>query len=393
MPQYYVRLTEPVATSYFDEIHRRIFFLSEEIEDFAVESSDDQIVAVSIRTGAAADPAELADRLNRMMRSEVLRQRPARHTVIWRSAHPARVVEDTFEQLVERGIVSEAGEGQYALGPDFVTALSYIDAQLSDIALSRFSALEYRYPTLISADAISRTGYPASFPQFLMSVSRLHADSSTYREFLNEVTKGSDIIEATRTHSRQTGYMLPPTMCFHVYHQLKGRRLDPGDNAVYTTKGKSFRHESRYRRGLERLWDFTIREIVFVGGQDWVVSQRRAFMDATLRLVEELGLGGHVEVANDPFFGDADTAERIVSQRLLHLKYELRLPVADGRTVAVGSFNIHGTKFSESFGIELSDGTPAHTSCVGFGLERFAYALVCRYGTDPAAWPEPRAAR
>ncbi|MET7709000.1 hypothetical protein [Micromonospora sp. NPDC005413] len=389
MPQYDVPLAETIASTYLDEVTRRIFFLSEEIEDFVVRRSGDQIVAVSIRTSAAVDAADLAERVNQLMRTEILRTRPAEQTLIWRSPNPGAVVEDTFERLVNQGVVLEAGEGQYALGPPFVAAMSHIDARLSEVALSRFSALEYRYPTLISTDAIRRTGYPTSFPQFLMSVSRLHADSSSYRKFLTELDVGGDLAGAIQEHSRHSGYVLPPTMCFHVYHQLRGSRLRPGATAVYTARGKSFRHESRYRRGLERLWDFTIRETVFVGPRDWVVAQRRAFLNATLEVVEKLGLGGHVEVANDPFFGDAGTADRATSQRLLHLKYELHLPVAGGRTVAAGSFNLHGTTFSEAFGIELADGQQAHTACVGFGLERFTYAFVCRYGTDPTAWPGP----
>ena len=389
MPQYDVRLAVPLASAYFDELHRRIYFLAEEIEDFAIKRSGGQIVSVRIRTSIPLDATDLAERVDRLVRTEILRQPAAEPTLIWRSPHPAGVVDDTFDRLVDQGSVLEVGEGQFALGSAFVAAMAYIDAWLSDIALRQFSALEYRYPTLISAEAIRRTGYPSSFPQFLMSVTRLHADSGSYQVFLAELDKGRDLAKATQEHSRHSGYVLPPTMCFHIYQQLREHRLETGATAVYTARGKSFRYESRYRQGLERLWDFTIREIVFVGPRDWAVAQRRAFLDATMRMVEELGLGGHVEVANDPFFGDAGAAERVVSQRLLHLKYELHLPVAGGRTVAAGSFNVHGTTFSEPFGIELADGSPAHTSCVGFGLERFTYAFVCRYGTDPAAWPAP----
>jgi hypothetical protein len=35
----------------------------------------------------------------------------------------------------------------------------------------------------------------------------------------------------------------------------------------------------------------------------------------------------------------------------------------------------------------MPDGSYAHTSCVAFGLERMAYALLSQHGLDPAHWP------
>jgi hypothetical protein len=157
---------------------------------------------------------------------------------------------------------------------------------------------------------------------------------------------------------------------------------------VVTSRGKSFRFESRYRRALERLWDFTIREIVFLGARDFVLDCRRRFMERSFELVESLRLGGQCSVANDPFFAGADTAERTWSQRLLELKYELRLPIAADADVAVASFNFHEQFFGDSFRIRDRDEQGfVHTACVGFGLERLAYAFLCQHGLDPADWP------
>ncbi|MFC6929438.1 hypothetical protein ACFQHO_03115 [Actinomadura yumaensis] len=113
-------------------------------------------------------------------------------------------------------------------------------------------------------------------------------------------------------------------------------------------------------------------------------------MERAWDLMDELGLGGRCEVANDPFFADAGTAERVWSQHLLELKYELRLPLDAERDVAVCSFNFHDRFFGESFGIGAEEGGEegaVHTSCAGFGLERLAYAFLCRHGAEPSAWP------
>jgi hypothetical protein len=115
-------------------------------------------------------------------------------------------------------------------------------------------------------------------------------------------------------------------------------------------------------------------------------------LDATCQWVDELRLAAHVEVANDPFFGNAatDTAgpKRVMVQRALKLKYELQMPVVDDRYIAVGSFNLHGQKFGKAFGITTPDGEPAYSGCIGIGLERIAYAFLCRHGIDPADWPQ-----
>jgi seryl-tRNA synthetase len=175
-------------------------------------------------------------------------------------------------------------------------------------------------------------------------------------------------------------------MCYHTFNQYAGGRLAI-PVAVVTARGKSFRYEGRYHASLERLWDFTIREIVFLGERAEVLACRQRFLERAVELVERLGLSGRCEVATDPFFGAADSADRTSAQRLLELKYELRLDVAPDSTIAVGSFNFHDQHFSTAFGITGRDGELLWSGCVGFGLERLAYAFVCQYGLDQSGWP------
>jgi seryl-tRNA synthetase len=268
-----------------------------------------------------------------------------------------------------------------------LSLMDHLDSLLRALVAEEFGAREYRYPTLISADVLRRTGYFESFPQMVMSVSRLHGDIDSYRGFLDALAGGDDLQSALGAHSGGFDHCLPPTMCFHTYHQFADAPL-PAPSAVVTARGKSFRNESRYRRSLERLWDFTIREVVFLGTPEFVLDARRRLMERAYGLVDALGLSGRCEVAGDPFFLNDTTAARAWSQRLLELKYELRLPLGGEREVSVGSFNYHEQFFGKSFGIGGAGGEPVFTGCAGFGLERFAYAFLCRHGLDPARWPE-----
>jgi seryl-tRNA synthetase len=58
------------------------------------------------------------------------------------------------------------------------------------------------------------------------------------------------------------------------------------------------------------------------------------------------------------------------------------------KPTAIGSSNYHEDHFGHSFDLRLADGTPAHSACVGFGLDRVALALFATHGMDPEAWPE-----
>jgi seryl-tRNA synthetase len=182
-------------------------------------------------------------------------------------------------------------------------------------------------------------------------------------------------------------------MCFHTFHQFAARVFGASENRVVTAKGKSFRFESRYARSLERLWDFTIREIVFLGERDFVLDARKHLMNDVFAFLDEVGLTGRCEVGNDPFFCTEDMAGRVMSQRLLQLKYELHADLDDDRSTAVASFNYHDTFFGERMGIRRVGGEPISTACAGFGLERLTYAFLCQHGFDTAAWPDPVRAR
>jgi seryl-tRNA synthetase len=76
------------------------------------------------------------------------------------------------------------------------------------------------------------------------------------------------------------------------------------------------------------------------------------------------------------------------TQREQVLKFELVFPVATSeKPTAITSCNYHLDHFGHAFDIRQADGSPAHTACIGFGLERIALALFMTHGFDPDHWP------
>jgi len=43
---------------------------------------------------------------------------------------------------------------------------------------------------------------------------------------------------------------------------------------------------------------------------------------------------------------------------------------------------------AEAFGIKMENGDPAYATCVGFGLQRLALAVLQHHGFDEVRWPD-----
>jgi len=135
------------------------------------------------------------------------------------------------------------------------------------------------------------------------------------------------------------------------------------------------------------LWNFTMREVIFVGSKDFVLDNRETARQRMRQVFESVGLAYRVESATDPFF-IGEFRKQSVFQSAFQLKFEIRarLPFKDS-TLAVGSYNYHQNFFGRNLNISLPDGTPAHTGCVAFGLERMAFAFLAQYGLQAENWP------
>lgn len=194
--------------------------------------------------------------------------------------------------------------------------------------------------------------------------------------------------------------VMPPAVCYHVYGMREGERLD-GAPLLLTGRGRCFRNEPEPNPTLGRLRVFEMREIVALGNRTDVERFRRDMIDRVRAFVSELGLEGRIERASDPFFlqpreeidhlpakGLPEPGGRRLMQRMLPLKYELRLLLDErGHTCAVASFNHHMDFFGRRFRIRLSNGAMAQSGCVAFGLERWVLAFLAQHGIDEQAWP------
>jgi seryl-tRNA synthetase len=292
---------------------------------------------------------------------------------------------DPHPELLARREISLEANGIFSLGPLVTRLIDYFERRFLELAAS-FDAEPYRFPTLIPARYLERVNYFRAFPHSLTFVTHLREDLDAIDHFAQHAACDEHGLNIPPDSFSPIQTLLSPAVCYHLYFALADQPL-PGGQVTATAVSNCFRYESTNLVSLERLWNFTMREVIFVGSKEFVLDNRETARLRMRRVFEEIGLAYRVESATDPFF-IGEFRKQTVFQSAFQLKFEIRarLPFKDS-TLAVGSYNYHQNFFGRHLNITLPDGTPAHTGCVAFGLERMAYAFLAQYGFDPRVWP------
>jgi len=289
-------------------------------------------------------------------------------------------------ELLKRQEISQETPGVFTLGPLVTRLIEYFETRFVELADS-FAAQPYRFPILIPARYLQRVNYFRAFPHSLSFATHLREDLDTIDHFSQHA--GCDAhgnLTAAPDSFSPIQNLLSPAVCYHLYFALADQSLPEG-KMIVTAVGNCFRYEAINLTSLERLWNFTMREVIFIGNKDFVLENREIARQRMQKVFQELELAYRVESANDPFF-IGEFRKQAAFQSAFQLKFEIRasLPFKNS-TLAVGSYNYHQDFFGRHLNISLPDGSPAHTGCVAFGLERMAYAFLAQYGFDPNQWP------
>jgi seryl-tRNA synthetase len=180
---------------------------------------------------------------------------------------------------------------------------------------------------------------------------------------------------------------LSPAVCYHVYHLYEGKTIAPLA-AVHGICGKCFRFESTNLSDLRRLWDFTMREVVFMGSREQVLKARERSIEMMSDFLRTHDLAGEIRTASDPFFIAPEATSKTYFQLSSDSKFEVSLLLPGGERLAVGSHNYHSDFFGKVFNVNVETGGAMHSVCVAFGLERWVYAFLQQHGSTPAKWPD-----
>jgi seryl-tRNA synthetase len=252
---------------------------------------------------------------------------------------------------------------------------------------ARWSAVPMRTPTLIPSATLSRCDYFRSFPHNVTFAAHLREEPKVIEDFRARHQSADDLDDKALADMERPNACLSPAVCYHLYHVHEDQTL-PASGLVYGICGKCFRYESSNLSDLRRLWDFTMREVVFLGSRNYVLERREESIGMMSTFLAEHRLGGQIRTASDPFFIAPDAVSKTYYQLSSDSKYEVALDIATEQPLAVGSHNYHSDFFGRAFHTDVEGAGAMHSVCWAFGLERWVYAFLVQHGSNPAAWPD-----
>jgi seryl-tRNA synthetase len=269
-----------------------------------------------------------------------------------------------------------SGRGYATLTNPLLGLATACDQAILAIA-AHWAAVPEQHPVLMSAEDLHPVGYLSSFPHLVTFAAPLDPAPRHLQTFAATARQDP---QAALNEARlpPPGDVLTPAACYHVY--VHHRDCELPAPLVVTTRNTCFRREDHYLP-LRRQWSFQMREIVCIGSREEVsdfLSDTRTLVD---RLVARLGLSVEWKAATDPFFNPTANPHYL-AQKLHPTKHE-----ACYRDLAIASVNMHEDHFGHAYGIGRRS-RAAYSGCVAFGLERWLYALLDRWGSDPDDWPD-----
>ncbi len=294
--------------------------------------------------------------------------------------------DDVFRALVGRGDISEYNEGYFALTGKLLKHMKIIDQSLLELS-KEFNSEEVVFPITTQISNLNKHDFFKQTPQFANFISTLKEDLENISDFSNDLSSEAGEFKF-KEHIHTPTCMCRSAVCLNSYPRFENKIFDSGESIALTSVGKVFRNESKNVQSLERLHEFSMREIIFFGSADYVDNSLKKCAQWCVDFVKKFKLNSIVQSANDPFF-----AENFATLQFYQVsqvsKYELKLlnPFSKNQ-VSCASLNNHGTHFSKAFNIKFDKNDFIFTGCAGWGLERCIFMIYAQYGIDEENWPK-----
>jgi seryl-tRNA synthetase len=279
---------------------------------------------------------------------------------------PRSEAEIFYNDLVRHRLIIPGGVlGAFGRGAEFEKVLEAFNALVLRISAGD-GAEVCTFPPVIDRRILERVDYMDTFPDLCGAVYSFFGKEREARALSECIHAGKPWDDALK----MTQVSLNPAACYPLYPTMTGTQ--PVGGRLVTMLNWVFRHEPSAE--ATRMQSFRVREFVRAGNMDEVSTWRDMWLARGVELLRSLGLDANPDVAS--------------TQKEQKLKYEVLVPVnsADSPT-AVCSFNLHQQHFGSTFAILTPDGEPAHTACLGFGLERVVMALFKAHGFNSGQWP------
>lgn len=388
MPTITMQVDNDIHPELAQELEKQSVYISPNLHRFKISMDRTQILVAY----QDEEKEEISRKVKRFVAAMSRGFRPSEKKVIATNQRIDKQPYETnvFARLAQKGWVLDLGQGQVGLSGPALAVANAIDQRIAKVGLERFAGVERAYPAIIPANVLVRCGYTSSMPQHLSIVTHMREDFEVIDRFRSANHGRREMHIPDTTAFGAPTVCLCPALCYHCYPTLENQQLGECGH-VETSVGRIARYESSSMVGLDRLWEFTQRSIIWVGGETFCDERREWAIAAAIDLAREWDIDCSIETANDPFFASVATAMTLW-QRTHYLKFELRAELepdieGNSRTIAAASFNLHGQHFGDAFGITEQSGGPAFSGCASWGIERWVLIMFTQHGFDFQRWP------
>jgi seryl-tRNA synthetase len=364
---------------YIAQVEYAMSFASEWIASYQCR---DGTLRVELRPGA--DEAEARDKVSRLLERYADRRFGLKEVVHFSQERDLPVF-DAWSALVDRRWVTPVGPGHVVLRGPAAQLQRVIETKVLETVAARFGAEEEFYPSTILCKSLDRINHFTSFPEHVDFVSHLREDVDVLGVFAQKSREQGWKPEHHDGLMSSIDFAICPSCCYHCYESMENWNLAaPGRSATMVVN--CHRYEAGNLTTMSRLRAFHQRDVVFVGDVDYVRRSRTEADAILIQWAKDWQLDCRFENANDMFF-TADFSVKASFQRQQEAKRELRLRIPfENKSISVSSSNFHGATFGKAFRINV-DNRPATSACLGWGYERWVYAVFSQHGLEIAAWP------
>ncbi|MFD0680845.1 MULTISPECIES: hypothetical protein [unclassified Paenibacillus] len=376
---------EGLASSQHGQVKYAAAFIDENIRDIRIDNNSIYITHESAKSNEAIE-AQVRRLIERFSHGDF----GFKENILFENKVATPYEGDIISELVDRKIIKILEPGLFIFREPFSSLMRFLDYSFVTKVANRFTEVkEESYPAVIHCDTLNKTNHFTSFPEHIHFLTHLREDLDIIESFSQSIRDAGgwkqDAPLDLNANMPTPKFTMNPSTCYHCYEGLQNETLE-GDGLVVTAISKCHRFESRNHSDFGRLLDFSMREIIFVGKPEFVKENRLRSIEYIKELAVEWNVDSLFEIANDPFFTN-DFQTKASFQRNQEMKYELRLNIPYiNKSIACSSVNFHSNTFGTAFNIKMGKRN-AVTGCVGFGIERWAFAFLAQYSLDEAAWP------
>ena len=161
------------------------------------------------------------------------------------------------------------GPGLFSFSGTFLKLCRKLDERVQEFAATQ-SAREVVLPVTTSLKSLQEGDFFRRTPQFAQFICKLSADADKILDFANHVGEDQGCTKLL-SFLDSPQYMCRSAICLSSYPQFSGRVLAPAEYETWTTFGKAFRNEAFNVISLERLHEFSMREIIYFGDREYVL--------------------------------------------------------------------------------------------------------------------------